>query len=133
MTHAESLLNLSTKILGRTITNSLVRHTFFNHFCAGTNSVDMKPVIDKLQECNIGPILDYAAESEEEEDDNTEGIIFTQPPFNQPARIYDYKSESECDKHVQVFMDCIHSVRDVSAEHNGFAALKVTALGNPSK
>ena len=133
VTHAESLLNLSTKILGRTITNSLVRHTFFNHFCAGTNSVDMKPVIDKLQECNIGPILDYAAESEEEEDDNTEGIIFTQPPFNQPARIYDYKSESECDKHVQVFMDCIHSVRDVSAEHNGFAALKVTALGNPSK
>ena len=69
----------------------------------------------------------------EEEDDNTEGIIFTQPPFNQPARVYDYKSESECDKHVQVFMDCIHSVRDVSAEHNGFAALKVTALGNPSK
>jgi len=44
--------------------------------------------------------------------------------------VYDYKSESQCDKHVDVFKDCIHSVRDVSPTH-GFAALKVTALGNP--
>lgn len=44
--------------------------------------------------------------------------------------MYDYKSESQCDKHVDVFKDCIHSVRDVSPTH-GFAALKVTALGNP--
>ena len=58
--------------------------------------------------------------------------IFTQPPFNQPARVYDYKSEAECDRHVSVFKSCIHSVRDVSPTH-GFAALKVTALGNPSK
>ena len=56
--------------------------------------------------------------------------IVTQPPFNQPARVYDYKSEGQCDKHVDVFKDCIHSVRDVSPTH-GFAALKVTALGNP--
>jgi len=56
--------------------------------------------------------------------------IVTQPPFNQPARVYDYKSEGQCDKHVDVFKVCIHSVRDVSPTH-GFAALKVTALGNP--
>lgn len=56
--------------------------------------------------------------------------ICTQPPFNQPARVYDYKSESECDRHVSIFKNCIRSVQDVSPEH-GFAALKVTALGNP--
>lgn len=56
--------------------------------------------------------------------------IFTQPPFNQPARVYDYKSEAECDRHVSIFKDCIRSVRDVSPS-TGFAALKVTALGNP--
>ena len=55
--------------------------------------------------------------------------VFTQPPFNQPARVYDYKSECECDKHVDIFKSCIRSVRDVSP--HGFAALKVTALGNP--
>ena len=129
--HAESLLNLSTKILGRKITNALVKATFFNHFCAGENSVDMKPVIDMLQKNNIGPILDYAAESEGSSEDGaiSGGGILTQPPFNQPARIYDYKSEKECDRHVDIFKNCIHSVRDVSP--HGFAALKVTALGNP--
>lgn len=55
--------------------------------------------------------------------------LTTQPPFNQPARIYDYKSEKQCDRHVEIFKECIRSVRDVSP--NGFAALKVTALGNP--
>lgn len=68
--HAESLLNISTKILGSNITNGLVKHTFFNHFCAGEDSLDMRPVIDMLQRNNIGPILDYAAESEGGEDNN---------------------------------------------------------------
>ena len=75
--HAESLLNLTSKILGNTITNGLVKHTFFQHFCAGEDSIDMKPVIDMLQEHNIGPILDYAAENEESdgfENDNEEGM-----------------------------------------------------------
>jgi proline dehydrogenase len=108
-----------------------MKYTFFKHFCAGENSVDMKPVIDKLQANNIGPILDYAAESDADGSSSTgafEGLT-TQPPFNQPARIYDYKSEKECDRHVEIFKSCIRSVRDVSP--HGFAALKVTALGNP--
>ena len=137
----------------------------------------MKPVIEKLRQCNIGAILDYAAESDDdskkvsngiEHNDNInsrgsskswtsksnhrideaskQGDIIVQPPFNQPARIYDYKSESECDHHVSIFKECIRSVRDVSSSPppgvvgeagggggggGGFAALKVTALGNP--
>lgn len=136
--HAESLLKLSTAVLGTTLSNEVVKHTFFGHFCAGEHSAGMMPVIEMLQENNIGPILDYAAESDEGDDkdagdvnmagDNVEGV-FTQPPFNQPARVYDYKSECECDKHVEIFKSCIQSVRDVSP--HGFAALKVTALGNP--
>ena len=117
----------------------------------------MKPVIEKLKQCNIGAILDYAAERD---NDSIKGAanngyaassstssmghdIVVQPPFNQPARIYDYKSESECDHHVSIFKECIRSVRDVSdmstsllsvgggGGGGGFAALKVTALGNP--
>ena len=57
--------------------------------------------------------------------------IFTQPPFHQPTRVYDYKSETEYyDRHVEVFKNCIQSAHNVSPTH-GFAALKVTALGNP--
>ena len=57
--HAEGLLGLSTKLLGSTITNTVVKQTFFKHFCAGEDSFDMKPVIDKLQQSNIGPIREY--------------------------------------------------------------------------
>ena len=155
--YADNLLALSNKLLGKAITKTIVKYTFFRHFCAGENNADMKPVIEKLKQCNIGAILDYAAESD---NDSIKGAanngnaassssssmghdIVVQPPFNQPARIYDYKSESECDHHVSIFKECIRSVRDVS--HNvstssvtgrgggggGFAALKVTALGNP--
>lgn len=129
--NAEKLLNMSSKVFGSTFTNAVMKHTFFKHFCAGENSVDMKPVIDRLQENNIGPILDYAAENDSDGSSasgDLEGLT-TQPPFNQPARIYDYKSEKQCDHHVEIFKNCIRSVRDVSP--HGFAALKVTALGNP--
>lgn len=127
--NAEKLLTVSSKILGSSFTNMVMKHTFFKHFCAGENSTDMKPVIDKLQANNIGPILDYASENDTDTiAEHFEGLT-TYPPFNQPARIYDYKSEKECDRHVEIFKNCISSVHDVSP--HGFAALKVTALGNP--
>jgi proline dehydrogenase len=127
--NAEFFLDLSYKTLGRSTTNAVMKHTFFRHFCAGEDRNEMKPVIEMLRMNNIGPILDYAAENYS--DSSAPGLqgIFTQPPFNQPARVYDYQSEEECDRHVTVFKDCIHSVHDVSPA--GFAALKVTALGNP--
>ncbi len=172
--HADTLLTLSNKLLGKTITSTIVKTTFFRHFCAGENSADMKPVIEKLRQCNIGAILDYAAESGDGDSmegtecdserhnsaknnkmgepspsfssSSSKGDIVVQPPFNQPARVYDYKSESQCDHHVSIFKECIRSVRDVSnvttlssqqeegggrGNNGGFAALKVTALGNP--
>lgn len=165
--HAGTLLEGSARILGGAITDGLVRHTFFRHFCAGEDGEDVRPVIDRLGRHGIGPILDYAAESdgggEGEGDATSDGAdgergtcasrakrrprnrtsqnpsvcfprrgtgIVTRPPFNQPARVYDYRSEEDCDKHVEVFKSCIRSVRDVAPTH-GFAALKVTALGNP--
>ena len=54
--YADDMLRVSTKVLGSNITNTVVKHTFFKHFCAGEDSADMKPVIDMLQQNNIGPI-----------------------------------------------------------------------------
>ena len=34
--NADALLKMSQKVLGSTITNGVVKHTFFQHFCAGT-------------------------------------------------------------------------------------------------
>lgn len=90
--HAEGLLNLSTKVFGSTITNTVVKHTFFNHFCAGEDSVGMKPVIDMLQHNNIGPILDYAAESEGSDEKS--------------SCVEDILVEGECGSFVPMLISC---------------------------
>jgi len=129
--NAEAILSWSERIIGTTITRAIVRSTFFSHFCGGEDVRGIQPVISSLKKNGIGGILDYAAENEGEGITNNGGGdgIVANPPYNQPARVYDYKSEADCDRHVEIFLSCVHAVRDVSPD--GFAALKVTALGNP--
>jgi proline dehydrogenase len=80
----------------------------------------------------VGGILDYAAEQDIDEeapatdaDNNTvvvdkDGVV---------ARVYEYTSEEECDHNVDVFRKCIQAVKHTTP--GGFAAIKLTALGNP--
>ena len=136
--HSDALLKLSTKVLGRDITDGLLRRTFFGHFCAGEDGDDARRVVERLRRDNVGPILDYAAEG-----DGTATAEDAPPPpppppaaaalFNQPARVYSYASEVECDRHASIFATCIRSARDVTPiPGRGFAAIKVTALGDPA-
>ncbi|CAN0083009.1 unnamed protein product, partial [Discosporangium mesarthrocarpum] len=45
------------------------------------------------------------------------------------CRVYDYSGEVMCDTHTQTFLSCIQAVREQTP--GGFAAVKLTALGNP--
>ena len=45
------------------------------------------------------------------------------------AREYDYEDEAQCDRHLEVSRNCIYDA--VSLSKDSFAAVKVTALGNP--
>jgi len=49
------------------------------------------------------------------------------------GRVYDYKDEASCDAHVRTFLSAIDAVgrEPDSRGDGGFAAIKVTALGNP--
>lgn len=166
--HANSLLRISRNVLGDTLTRNLVKHTFFEHFCAGEDIKSIQPKVDKLRQSGIGSILDYAAEcdmnSEKKERSKNNDHVGSNSqeesssPFSlsdsnkiiqselqeqrdgaevvstsQPARVYDYTSERQCDLHVETFLSCIESVKQVSSSFpgTGFAAMKVTALGNP--
>jgi len=129
--NAGSLINMSRMVVGNTLTDAVLGQTFYKHFCAGKDTDSIRPKIEQLRnDGNVGAILDYAAENEGEEctADNGKAIV-TQPPYSQPARIYEYKSESDCDHHVDTFLSCIRSVRDTTPD--GFAAMKLTALGQP--
>lgn len=135
---SEKLVKISYKYLGLGITNFVLRHTFFKHFCAGEDPVSIAPTIKQNEKAGVGSILDYAAESDVTEEEapkasdvtlapssKLEGVMIT---HNQ-SRVYDYTTEAQCDHHQKIFEDCIRAVAEVSP--TGFAAIKLTALGNP--
>jgi proline dehydrogenase len=143
--HADTLLRLSYQLLGKRITNALLQQTFFGHFCAGKDEMAILPVVQSLERSGVGIILDFAAEDDSTPppshvsnsdphvysamNDIAEKISSDNTAITQ-ARQYDYESEKKCDDHVQTFLRCIRSASHLQ-QSNGFAAIKVTALGNP--
>ncbi len=125
VTHADSLLRAAYTVLGTSLTEALVKATFFRHFCAGETAQGIRPRVEALRRAGVGGILDYAAEADvaamaspaqaETTAAYTEGAI--------QCRVYDYESERQCDAHVGTFLECIDAVKDVTPE--GFAAIKV--------
>lgn len=154
--HADALLRYSRRILGDTLTDFVLKQSLFGHFCAGEDERTIQPVIQRLEQAGIGSILDFAAENDGSQSNNTrkerarhssnssiaskplEQVILTQAADNAnnmegnlhpKVRMYDYESETQCDDHVQTFLKCIQDVSNL--QKDGFAAIKVTALGNP--
>lgn len=141
--HAEPLLKVTRKVFGDRITDGLLKATLYGHFCCGEDEKRLEPAVAELRRNGIGGILDYAAESDVESSQEVTEIFSSQQATeltteltdieveieNQPAREYSYESEADCDRHAEVFRSCIRSVANVSPD--GFAAIKITALGNP--
>jgi len=133
--HSESLLHYSRKIFGGTIQDALLKATLFGHFCAGEDEKRIQPVLSALQKSGIGSILDYAHEDDGSGSAHSSGSsaplavndVFYEA--NPKVRMYDYEGEQQCDRHVETFKRCIRAVETLDAD--GYAAVKVTALGNP--
>mmetsp|Transcript_27875 Transcript_27875/g.70982 ORF Transcript_27875/g.70982 Transcript_27875/m.70982 type:complete len:493 (-) Transcript_27875:1-1479(-) len=126
--NADKLYSLASSVLGQSLANTLVRNTFFAHFCAGESEDGVRPTAIRLRKAGVGGILDYAAESDVEEEVPSNAMLNSMATETQ-ARLYDYNNEDECDRNVRIFQQCIDAVHNVTPE--GFAAVKVTALGNP--
>ncbi len=122
--NADRLLRWSSTVVGERITHALVRHTFFAHFVAGEDAEQIRPLLARLQGEGVGGILDYAAEAD------SDAIDSASTDVNQPARVFEYESEAQCDANRDIFLRAVEAVRDTTPE--GFAAIKVTALGDPS-
>jgi proline dehydrogenase len=122
--HSEPLLALSDRVLGRKATEALLRHSVFAHFVAGETAETIAPTLRGLREQGVGGILDYAAEADLESEGGTDVTV------NQPARSYPYVSEAQCDANHRIFLSAVDAVHATTPE--GFAAVKVTALGDPA-
>ena len=126
--NAEFLLSTSRKILGDSFVKFFIHPTFFSHFCAGETEDTIRPTVDFLKHNGVGAILDYAAEADIEEDGDEGGNENDKEEYPS-ARVYRYSTERECDANAEIFASCIHAVKNVTPE--GYAAIKMTALGNP--
>jgi proline dehydrogenase len=149
---ARPLLKTSRRIVGDRITDKALELTLFGHFCAGVDEEDMQPTIRRLEEAGIGSILDFAAEGDDDDDDDASSTssvtsstgtpgheiamdnemamdIVQDEEYAPKVRVYNYDTEAQCDRHVDTFKKCINDVAKLSSD--GFAAVKVTALGNP--
>lgn len=124
---ADTVLRRMKMVLGKDFVNGIVKRTFFRHFCAGEDGEEIKPTLHELYENGIGGILDYAAEDDVESESGPASR--EQPNDVVIARTFDYENEATCDRHMHTFMKSISAAK--ASEGQGFAAVKVTALGQP--
>ncbi|KAL4451694.1 hypothetical protein ABPG75_007356 [Micractinium tetrahymenae] len=134
VTNADALLGWSKRVLGDRLTYGLIRPTFYKQFVAGEDAVSIQPPLRKMKASGVRAILDYAAvECMGREDDveQEEGPKSRQAPQDTVlVRTYEYENERVCDARMSVFLKSIEAAH--SAEGQGFAAIKVTALGLPT-
>jgi len=129
--YCDTLYRLSIKILGGRLTHFLLRKTFFDHFCAGESSSSIVPRMDELRRHGVGGILDYAAEAKEGEMPQAVQPLEEAETIGAPlsSRTYDYRGEAICDANAEIFRTAVRAVKDASPD--GFAAIKLSGLGNP--
>ena len=129
--NAQTLLDLSFRVFGRTLTLAVIHRTFFAHFCAGETADEVEVSMKKLRSMGVGSILDYAAEADikKQAQEDPDAVYREQERVGVvSARTYDYLGEEKCDANVQIFLDCIDAA---ARQPNGFTAIKLTALGKP--
>jgi len=126
--NADRFLTLFRRIIGDTVIDKCLKATFFGQFCAGEDENKIKPTLLALKNHGVGGILDYAAEFDDSFQQNQSTTVDS-VTSSQIKRTYDNESENICDKHAEIFQRCVRSVQETTSD--GFAAVKITSLGNP--
>ncbi|XP_068679728.1 proline dehydrogenase 1, mitochondrial-like isoform X1 [Montipora foliosa] len=147
----KELLNIGQKVLGKHLFRRLMKATFYGHFVAGEDQEAIKPGIKCLEKFGVGAILDYSVEEDLSESETNGHMAKNSDESSDPSDVYDrykphvefadrrkgvygartyfYEGEAECDKRMETFLKCIDAAGAASSD--GFAAIKVTALGRP--
>jgi len=155
----DKLMKFGQKVLGKTLFAALMKQTFYGHFVAGEDKEKIKPLISRMQSFGVKSILDYSVEEDmgdkKEKEKGVEarktateaqGTAQTLAQYTaidesehkevdrnyelNSARVYVYQDEANCDRNMQIFLDCIDAVKG-STGGTGFSAIKLTALGRP--
>lgn len=152
----KELMDLSRKVLGQRLFETMMKMTFYGQFVAGEDHNSIKPLVRKNEAFGVGAVLDYSveedltqeeaekkemdscvseAEKESPDDGHREKKYKAHRQFGDrrggviSARTYFYADEAKCDKQMETFINCIKASGGASAD--GFSAIKMTALGRP--
>jgi len=125
--HARTLHDTSRYVLGDRLTDWFIRQSFFSVFCSGRNREETMQMLQELEKRGVGGILDYAAEADVDESQKRDDVGMTDRARDQTSALtYDYAGEALCDEHAAISLEAIRA-----AGPGGFAAVKMTSLGNP--
>lgn len=58
------IIDLSKKLLGKTLFEKLMKMTFYGQFVAGEDHQSIKPLIQKNRAFGVGAVLDYSVEED---------------------------------------------------------------------
>lgn len=57
-------MKFTKQILGEKLFTKLMRASFYGHFVAGEDELQITPVLDRLRQFGVKPILDYSVEED---------------------------------------------------------------------
>lgn len=57
-------MKFAKQILGEKLFTKLMRASFYGHFVAGEDELQITPVLDRLRQFGVKPILDYSVEED---------------------------------------------------------------------
>lgn len=58
------IMKIAKQVLGERLFTKLMKATFYGHFVAGEDEVQITPVLDRLRQFGVKPILDYSVEED---------------------------------------------------------------------
>ncbi|XP_018309951.1 proline dehydrogenase 1, mitochondrial isoform X1 [Mycetomoellerius zeteki] len=130
-----TVMKMAKSVLGEKLFTKLMKATFYGHFVAGEDEVQITPVLDRLRQFGVKPILDYSVEediSQEEAerrevqasvseagDEKREGPLkkyhveksFADRRYKvSSARTYFYLNEASCERNMDIFIRCLEAV-----------------------
>ncbi|CAF1286958.1 unnamed protein product [Rotaria magnacalcarata] len=110
----EKITHWCRRILGDRLFKVLLKLTAFGHFVGGETPQEIQPIIKRLIDHNVSPILDYSVESDDH------GQLSSS---DQIDHMHDHNTNK--------FIECIQTSHDVCGPNN-LIAIKVTALIRPT-
>ena len=135
---ADTVLKWSQKVFSKTLVNFVIHHSFYRQFVAGSTPAEVTATLRYLSKNGIHAVMDYAAENDMEEETGVQqsralgGISSAEDLRTSTvvARTYRYEDEEACDERMKHFLE---SIKGASSDDDkqGFAAIKLTGLGNP--